>query len=200
MLLLKSDCFHWSSSPDKRQREDIVRVDSNEPITVLRVRVRVWVVRRQDKPTGASKVSSTRRYNGNKRIEWDFLSIKIEPSSSCDPQWKKGVVKWKTVCRKFRLLEIMFFTTSVTEVSLSLTVVVCAVDQLHVPINIWTSHLCRQADWAASSICYPLVYRWFCRPPGARIQGHTERTQNPPAHGHLHYDCHSSVPLGPCRL
>lgn len=53
--------------------------------------------------------------------------------------------------------------------------------------------------WAASSICYPLVYRWFCHPPGARIQGHTERTPNPPAHGHLHYGCHSLAHLGPCR-
>lgn len=70
-------------------------------------------------------------------------------------------------------------------------------------LSLWisrSSHLCRQAGWAASSICCPLVCRWSCRPPGARIPGHTERTPNPPAPGRLHYDCHSWAHLGPCRL
>lgn len=52
-------------SPDECQRKDIVRVDSDQPITVLGVRVGVWVVGRENKPIGACEVSSTRSCDGN---------------------------------------------------------------------------------------------------------------------------------------
>lgn len=58
--------------PDEGQRQDVVRVDGNEPITILGVRVGMWVVRRQDKSIGASKVSSTRSYDGNKSKVYNY--------------------------------------------------------------------------------------------------------------------------------
>lgn len=55
--------------PDKGQGQDVVRVDSNEPITILGVGIRMWVVRRQNKSTGASQISTTRCYKGRKYIQ-----------------------------------------------------------------------------------------------------------------------------------
>lgn len=106
VLLLKRvcDCFHWSSSPDEGQREDIVRVDSNEPITVFGVRVRVWVVRRQDKSTGASKVSSTRRYNGNKSIRMRFSFHKNWAVKFMWPIMKKGCCEMEDCVQKVQII------------------------------------------------------------------------------------------------
>lgn len=59
-------CSSFSRLPDKGQRQDVVRVHSDEPITVLGVRVGVRVVGRQDESVGARQVSSARRCSGGR--------------------------------------------------------------------------------------------------------------------------------------
>lgn len=86
------------SSPDEGQGQDVVRVDGNEPITVLGVRVRMWVVRRQDKAAGTSQISSTRCYNRSKGKPLSGGCFKN--AINCEPthtrMTKHRAVKWIT--------------------------------------------------------------------------------------------------------